>query len=600
MDQYQYVRGVVVGGRYKLEEPLGAGGMAEVWRATDQRMTCSVAIKFMKFDLLRTSLLGPPTGASTQQELVAKQFSDRFIREVQIMGKLIQDYNRSYLVRIHDTDTDDYGNLYYVMDYVQGRPLEAEIDAHANRMGLPSPGEFVVGANQAARNRVPRTVYPILDLYRLSDQILDVIGYLHANSVIHRDIKPSNLMLVRDTDGRPSIRLLDFGIAKIADEALSAVQQSSRMKLTLENQQMGTPDYMPEESFFGRSLPDETGKAWETGPYTDLYAVAMILFEAVTGRMPYVELNNQERMWILRKYEIPVPDPGYFVEDLNPRLRDVILKGLAKQPWMRYQDATIMRNDLRLAEKIDKERIHAVSEAQTLNTPIPLSYQPTVPHERVSPLPAASAHPAPLPEPPSHESDEIRLTVERQPTDDVPPAEGRTRTTLKSVSDEDLPPRPSSKVVPALVAVFAVLFAAGAYLFLYAPSQSKAPATAPVEAPTLANTAVQTSVPPTPPTPVIPVSDRERRKAGPPNVSAEQAFKTGRMIASGPAKDCRGAIPFFEEARKAAPNWPNAYLELGECQRKLGRLDQARESYRIYASFEGVPPLPPAALALVR
>ncbi len=364
MDEFQqHTPGFVVGGFYKLEEQLGSGGMAEVWKATHMRMGTAVAIKFMHFKFLRDSLgVSISESSPPMAQELAKQFPERFLQEVKVAGELIENYNRDYLVGIHDNGMDEYGNLYYVMDYVHGDILSFDISRYAHHMGLPSPGEPARSTNEIPRHRVGRPVYPILDLYRIIDQLLDVVGYLHSKGVIHRDIKPDNIMLVRDSDGRPSIRLLDLGIAKIAKEMQLALDGSMHERqLTVENQQMGTPDYMPDESFFGRSLPDETGKEWDTGQYTDLYALAMILFESVTGRKPYGELSLQQRMGIIRRYDLPAPDPGQLVEDLNPRLREVILKGLAKPPWMRYQNAGEMRNDLRLAEKIDKERIHVAS-----------------------------------------------------------------------------------------------------------------------------------------------------------------------------------------------------------------------------------------------
>lgn len=583
MDQFQqHTPGFVVGGRYKLDEPLGSGGMAEVWKAADTRMGTRVAIKFMHFKFIRNSL-GVPISESSPpmaQEL-ARQFPERFLREVKVAGKLIENYNYDYLVGIHDTGMDDYGNLYYVMDYVHGELLSYDISRYAHRMGLPAPGEPVRGTNEIPRHRVSRPVYQILDLYRIIDQLLDVVGYLHANGVIHRDIKPDNIMLVRDPDGRPSIRLLDLGIAKIAKEMQLALDGSlHERQLTVDDQRMGTPDYMPDESFYGRSKNDETGKKWETGPYTDLYALAMIMFEAVTGRMPYSELNPQERAAILREYDIPVPDPGLLVEDLTPRLRDVILKGLAKPPWMRYQNAAEMRNDLRLAEKIDKERIHAVSEHTTLDGSVALSFQPTIAYESLYP----------------------------------PPAE-KVRTTLRSTADESETGLGAARVTRPVALALAALSVVGLFLFWFRPWASKADGSHLPSATAAVSASVRGAVGPVAhqsagPTPLasggVPsvnpsaLPAKQKRVPESPGPAAKQSFDTAHMIATGPVKDCKGALTFYEDARRLAPNWPKAYLELGECQRKLGRLDQARESFRAYASFEGVPPLPPAARALVK
>lgn len=625
MDEYQYMRGQTIGGRYLLEKPLGFGGMAEVWKAKDQRLQSDVAVKFMHFGLLREVYRGAPCddGGSNSQRAM-RQLPERFMREFRTAGQLIRRYPKNYLVGIFDMAMDEYGNLYYVMEYVSGCPLSDEICRCAQALGLLS--ETAHKPNQPPRGRVAQSVYPIFDLYRITDQLLDVLGYLHGNGGVHRDIKPDNIMLVRDSDGRPSIRLLDFGVAKWAEAALSAAQAGERSQFTVVGTQMGSPAYMPEELFCGKSRPDETGKQWEAGSYTDLYAVAVLLFEAVAGCLPYSFSNPQEFAREVQDWAKPVSDPGLLVEDLNPKLREVILKGLAKRPWQRYQEAAVMRNDLRQAEKIDRERLRISADFPTMSAAVPLSFQPTMirPSQGDEAVPVA---------PPT--AGAAQLSIKREPApppsfDGVPallevPPPGPIRTTLRSVADDDPPPRRGGRVVKVSAVIAVALMAAGGFLFGFrssllekrgtqpsasfslvqtvaSPSADERliPSSAPVpttRSPSSASTVslVQSTAAP----PTAGANGQAKRMPELPSPAALQALKTGRMIAMGPVKDCVGALPFFEEARRAAPDWPDVYLEIGECQRKLGRLEPARDAFRAYRSFEGAKPLPPPARALI-
>ncbi|OGL73467.1 hypothetical protein A3E39_02810 [Candidatus Uhrbacteria bacterium RIFCSPHIGHO2_12_FULL_60_25] len=592
MDDYQHTAGVVIGGRYKLVEPVGVGGMAEVWKGLDLRMqSAEVAIKFMHFHLLRSSFIASSTSSISDQEEVQSQFVERFLREVATNGKLIQNYSKSYAVRIHDTDKDEYGIPYFVMDFVHGTPFSNKIEHYAYRAGLPPPGQVDAETNEVPLLCLPQSVYPLLDLYRINDQILDFVGYMHKNGVIHRDLKPSNIMIVMDKNG-VSIRILDFGIAKLTEEAFSAT--GSNPKLTKEFQQMGTPDYMPEELYFGQSQPDETGKVWHAGPHTDLYAIGTMLFEAVTGRLPYGGLTTQERMRAICTDSFPLPDPSVFVRDLNPLLVNVIRKGIAKHPWERYQDAAEMLNDLRNAERIDRERSRAATMAVVdLNEAIPLSFRPTVPHES-QPMTPVYPSPAPLPL-------GLRQSDGLPPVADRLPSGNRPRTTMRSVSGEDLQSPSFSLALgraSALLILLALVIVGGLWWLNRTTPEAQ------VRFPDFPSATPPVSVKPPPVASrpfvaPVPAGPRKRLPQAP-SRDAQEALRNGRMMATGPVKDCHGALVFYEAARAASPETPDVYLEIGECERKLGRIREARDAFRTYLTFDGVPPLPPSALALVR
>lgn len=590
MDEYRQTAGVIIGGRYKLVEPIGIGGMAEVWKGLDLRMeSAEVAIKFMHIHLLRISLMASSKSELSEQDEVESQFVERFLREVATNGKLIQDYSKSYAVRIHDSAKDEVGCPYFVMDFVRGTPFSNKIDRYAYKAGLPPTGAVDPETNAIPLACLTQSVYPIFDLYRINDQILDCVGYMHGNGVIHRDLKPSNIMIVADKGGE-SIRILDFGIAKIIEEARSAAE-SNNPKLTKNSQQMGTPGYMPEELYFGQSpWPDERGRIWQAGPYTDLYAVGTMLFEAITGRLPYGGLTTQERMRAILNDAFPLPDPSMFVRDLNPLLVNVIRKGIAKRPWDRYQDAAEMRNDLRNAERIDRERLRVATVAAVdMEEAIPLSFQPTVPHESLQTTPV---YRSPVPR-----SDGVPPFDGVPPVVDRLPSGNRPRTTMRSVSGEDLPtPRLSPPFGRASAALFlvAIVIAGGLWWLKREVPEVQ------VRFPDVPSAPPLVSARPVPAVSRPPVAIRRRRLPQPLAPDAQEALRNGRMMATGPVKDCQGALVFYEAARASSPETPDVYLEIGECQRKLGRVKEARDAFRAYLSFDGVPPLPPSALALVR
>jgi serine/threonine protein kinase len=253
------------GDRYELLEKLGGGGMGTVYRAHDHQAGRVVALKF-----LSESLAGDP---------VLKR---RFQREAQAAAAL----DHVNIGAIHGVEETEDGRLFIVMPYYEGGTLKSAI------------------ANGPL---------PVAEAIRCAAQVADGLAHAHAHGVIHRDIKPANLMF----DGDGSLKILDFGIAKIAGE-----------KLTRTGLVLGTLAYMSPEQAAGGVLDHRT----------DLWALGVVLHEMLTGRPPFSAASIELLFHAVRFGEPPT------VRSLRPEasleIEAVVSRLLQKEPWRRYPDAT--------------------------------------------------------------------------------------------------------------------------------------------------------------------------------------------------------------------------------------------------------------------
>ncbi len=261
--------GVLVGGRYRLEELIAEGGMGEVWRARDELLDRDVAVK-----LLREALASDPNTV------------ERFRREARAAGSL----SHPNMANVFDfVEGDDVPGI--VMELVDGETLATRITRDAP-MGA---GEAVV----------------------IADAILDALHAAHQGGLIHRDVKPGNVILAES--GR--VKVTDFGIARAAGEST----------LTQEGTVLGSVHYVAPEQVRGEAPI----------PASDLFAVAVILYEMLTGRRPF-EGDSQVAVAVSRLTTDPV-SPRTHRPDLSPELESVIMRGLARDPAARYQSASEMR-----------------------------------------------------------------------------------------------------------------------------------------------------------------------------------------------------------------------------------------------------------------
>jgi tetratricopeptide (TPR) repeat protein len=269
-------------GPYEIRREIGSGGMGSVYlavRVDDYHQ--QVALKVMRAGLATDELL------------------QRFRTERQVLAGL----NHPHIARLLDGGTAEDGLLYFVMEYIEGRP----IDRHCNDQAL------------SARDRA-----------RLLLPVCAAVEYAHRHTVVHRDLKPGNVLVT--ADGSPKV--LDFGLAKrLAPEPAAGDRAGGRTETGVI---LGTPGYMaPEQA---------GGKSGETGPAADVWALGAILYELLTGRPPFrADTPLDTLMQVLR--EEPVP-PSRLHPKLPRDLETVCLKCLQKEPHKRYPSARALGDDL--------------------------------------------------------------------------------------------------------------------------------------------------------------------------------------------------------------------------------------------------------------
>ncbi|MFD3565575.1 protein kinase [Streptomyces sp. NPDC058686] len=276
------VRDQFLGGRYRLVRQVGEGGMGQVWEAQDETLGRPVAVKVI-------SLLSG--GGSLGDEARA-----RFLREARITAQL----QHPNIVTIHDLGETGVGNErvpFLVMELVRGEGLDTML-----RKG----------------------VVTLPDAARWGAQIGDALADAHNAGIMHRDIKPSNILI---TPSR-TVKVLDFGIARAADPYVTAD------RLTQTGFIVGTPPYMAPEQ--ARGFPE---------PRSDLYALGCVLFELITGRLPFQAPDTVGFLTAHLTQEPPVP--SLVATGIPPAWDDLVLALLRKEPDKRYPNAADLAQALR-------------------------------------------------------------------------------------------------------------------------------------------------------------------------------------------------------------------------------------------------------------
>jgi serine/threonine-protein kinase len=268
--------GTVLAGRYRLDERLAAGGMGVVYRGRDTDRGDPVAVK-----LLHEALVAVP-------DLVK-----RFEREAHAMERLVH----PHIVRVRDSGVSG-GVPFLVMDFHKGKALGDLLD----------DGAFEPG----------RAVGLVL-------QVLEGMAHAHAQEVVHRDLKPDNILVVEE-GGVESVKILDFGLAKIDDAAT---------KLTNTGFALGTPAYMSPEQ--ARGAPSDER--------SDVYSVGVLLFHLVTGRRPF-EAESPMVVMRMQLDEAP-PKPRALGARISAELERVILSTMEKDPARRPASAAVLIEALR-------------------------------------------------------------------------------------------------------------------------------------------------------------------------------------------------------------------------------------------------------------
>lgn len=273
----------MIDGRYRVEALLGEGGMGLVYRVTHTELQKTLAIKVLRAENIR------------DDEVLA-----RFRREAQSASNI----GNEHIVDIHDFGTLPDGSTYFVMECLQGVDLIDAID-------------------KVQRFSETRAVH-------IARQICIALAAAHRAGIVHRDLKPENVFLTKRRDDEDFVKILDFGIAKVANRP---------HRLTRDGEVLGTPHYMSPEQCSGDEVDHRT----------DIYALGVLLYEMVTGHVPH---DADTMMAILTKqmYEDPVT-PRTRVKSISPDLERIILCSLEKKPEQRYATMEAMETDLRRLEE---------------------------------------------------------------------------------------------------------------------------------------------------------------------------------------------------------------------------------------------------------
>ncbi|MEU0099614.1 protein kinase [Streptomyces sp. NPDC006267] len=273
--------GRIIADRYELATILGQGGMGQVWTAYDRRLDRRVAVK-----LLRPDRVAGPTGSDAADEL-----RRRFVRECRVTAQV----DHPGLVTVHDAGSDD-DDLYLVMQYVEGADLA---DHLTEQDPYPWPWAVAVAA-----------------------QLCAVLCAVHAVPIVHRDLKPRNVMVRPDG----TVTVLDLGVASVLD--------SDTTRLTHTGSPIGSPAYMAPEQAMGGAV----------GPYTDLYALGVVLHELLSGDVPFA---GSTALGVLHRhlYEPPLPVRRNRPE-VPAALEALVLRLLAKDPGDRPVSAQEVYEDL--------------------------------------------------------------------------------------------------------------------------------------------------------------------------------------------------------------------------------------------------------------
>jgi eukaryotic-like serine/threonine-protein kinase len=268
--------GELIEGKYRIVSLIGEGGMGAVYQGENVRIRRRVAIKVLHMAF---------TGNA--------EVTQRFEREAQAAGRIGNDH----ILEVLDMGSLPNGDHFMVMEYLEGETLSQRI--------------------KGAGRLTPQALAP------LGKQMLEGLSAAHAAGIIHRDLKPDNVFILKEKAGkRDFVKIIDFGISKF--QPLSG----DGMKMTRTGAVMGTPYYMS---------PEQASGSTDADARSDVYSVAVMFYEAVTGRVPFDASTFNQLMFKIVLSDSPPPQS--IVPDLDPAFCSLILKGMCRDVRYRFQSA---------------------------------------------------------------------------------------------------------------------------------------------------------------------------------------------------------------------------------------------------------------------
>ncbi|HEY7544250.1 MAG TPA: bifunctional serine/threonine-protein kinase/formylglycine-generating enzyme family protein [Blastocatellia bacterium] len=297
--------GKMFAGRFQIMEKIGQGGMGAIYKAVHTRMDRTCAIKLL------TAL------SSDNQAALA-----RFNREARMASRI----DHPHAVIIYDFGESESGIPYLAMEFIDGKPLSHLM---AKEKTLP----------------IDRVVH-------ITDQIAEALSAAHALGIVHRDLKPDNIMLTRKGADPDYVKVLDFGIAKtITDEEADSLTKTGFV--------LGTPLYMSPEQLSGDKLDGRS----------DVYSLAIIVYEMLSGQLPF-EGDNTQAMMIKRVIGNPIP-LRQKAPHVSAEVEQVVMHGLAREHDERASSALEFASSLRKAchvQPVQGKPTNALSQGGSRDT----------------------------------------------------------------------------------------------------------------------------------------------------------------------------------------------------------------------------------------
>jgi len=293
--------------QYKVRRVLGKGGMGTVYEAEHVLIRKRIALKVLDPDLAR------------KPELIA-----RFLQEAQAASKI----DHENIVDISNFGETPNGSAFIAMEFLDGKDLAGRL--------------------------VESGALPLESVFYIAGQVCRALGAAHEKGVIHRDLKPENIFLITRGGRGDFVKVLDFGIAKVA-------APDTEQRLTREGALLGTPEYMSPEQAKGEDIDHRS----------DIYAVGCILYEMLAGVVPF---RGQNYMSTLTKHMFEPPDPlSNRVPNKNipPALVEIVMKALAKDRDQRFSTMQEMAEALEACERTLTSGAAVPSPAPPVTATIP-------------------------------------------------------------------------------------------------------------------------------------------------------------------------------------------------------------------------------------